>query len=85
MREFQYIIKDESGIHARPAGALVKKAAEFQSKVTIYKGEKAADGKRIINLMGLGVKKDDEIRVVVEGEDENLATEALEAFFKGNL
>ena len=40
MKEFQYVITDPEGIHARPAGLLVKKANEFESKVTIKKGEK---------------------------------------------
>lgn len=85
MKQFQYTIKDESGIHARPAGAFVKKAAEFQSRVTIYKGEKSADGKRILNLMGLGVKKGDEIRVIIEGPDEEQAAEALQEFLATTL
>ena len=56
MKEFQYVITDPEGIHARPAGLLVKKANEFASKVTIKKGEKSADAKRIFAVMGMGVK-----------------------------
>ena len=40
MKEFKYTIKDELGIHARPAGLLVKEAATFPCKVTIEKGGK---------------------------------------------
>ena len=85
MKEFQYVITDPEGIHARPAGLLVKKANEFASNVTIKKGDKSADAKRIFAVMGLGVKKADEITVCVEGEDEAKASEAMEQFFKGNL
>ena len=85
MKSFEYTIKDELGIHARPAGLLVKKANEFASNVTIKKGDKSADAKRIFAVMGLGVKKADEITVCVEGEDEAKASEAMEQFFKGNL
>ena len=85
MKEFQYVITDPEGIHARPAGLLVKKANEFASNVTIKKGDKSADAKRIFAVMGLGVKKADKITVCVEGEDEAKASEAMEQFFKGNL
>lgn len=85
MKEFKYVITDPEGIHARPAGLLVKKAAEFQSKVTIDKAGKAVDAKRILGVMGLGVKKGEEVTVAADGEDEAAAIEALEAFFKENL
>ena len=61
------------------------KANEFASKVTIKKGEKSADAKRIFAVMGMGVKKADEITVCVEGEDEGAASEAMEQFLKENL
>ena len=43
MKEFKYTIKDELGIHARPAGLLVKEAAAFPCKVAIEKGGKEVD------------------------------------------
>ena len=85
MKEFTYKICDELGIHARPAGLLVKKASEFKSEITIYKNEKSADLKRLFAVMGLAVKKDDTIRVTIRGEDEDNATTELEGFFKNNL
>ena len=56
MKEFKYVIKDEQGIHARPAGLFVKEAAAFPCKVTIEKDGKEADAKRIFAVMGLAVK-----------------------------
>ena len=44
MKTFEYTIKDSVGIHARPAGLLVKEIKRFGSKVTISKGEKTVDG-----------------------------------------
>ena len=85
MKEFQYVIKDEAGIHARPAGILVKQAAGYQSAVKITKGEKTADAKRIFGVMGLGVKTGEEVTITVEGADEDTAIAELEAFFKENL
>ena len=55
MKEFKYIITDPEGIHARPAGELVKAAKGFASAIKITKGEKSADAKKIFGLMGLGV------------------------------
>ena len=54
MKTFNYVIKDELGIHARPAGLLVKEAAKFQSAVKIAKDGKEVDAKRIFGVMGLG-------------------------------
>ena len=80
MRSFMYTIKVPVGMHARHAGLLVREAERYASRVTVAKGEKEADGKRILGLMGLGVKQGDLIRVTVEGEDEDRATLELKAF-----
>ena len=85
MKEFRYTINDPVGIHARPAGLLVKKAAEFQSKMTINGNGKSADAKKLIKLMGLGIKQGMEISCQIEGEDEQAAFEAMKSFFDDNL
>ena len=85
MKEFKYVSTDPEGIHARPAGILVKQAAGYQSSVKIAKGEKSADAKRIFGVMGLGVKTGEEITITVEGADEDTAAAELETFFKENL
>lgn len=86
MKEFEYTIKDELGLHARPAGLLVKQAATYQSKLTIEKiGGKSADLKRLFGVMGLAVKCGETIKVTAEGEDEAAAAGALEEFFKANF
>lgn len=85
MKEFNYVIQDEQGIHARPAGILVKAANEFQSDIQIDKGGKKGDLKRIFGVMGLGVKKGDNIRVIIEGPDEEAAAQKIETLFKEQL
>lgn len=85
MKQFSYKITDEVGIHARPAGVLVKEAKKYASKVTISKGGKTAEATKLMAVMGLGVKKDDIIDVIVEGSDEDTAVEAVQAFFENNL
>lgn len=85
MKTFQYTIKDEVGIHARPAGMLVKEAKNYESAIRVVKGEKKADAKKLMILMGLGVKCGEEVTVEVEGPDEEAAAAGMEAFFKENL
>lgn len=85
MKTFTYTIKDEVGIHARPAGLLAKKAKEFESTVTIEKDGKLVNASKLIALMGLGVKCGETVKITVEGADEESAAEAMEEFFKANL
>lgn len=85
MKQFQYVITDELGIHARPAGLLAKEAAKFQADIKIKKGEKEADAKRIFGIMGLAAKKGDEIVLTADGADEADAITAIEEFLKANL
>lgn len=85
MKEFTYVITDPEGIHARPAGALVKAAGAFTSKITIGKDGKDVDAKRIFGIMGLAAKQGQEIVLKADGEDEDAAIEGLCTFLKENL
>lgn len=85
MKEIKYIITDPEGIHARPAGVFVKEAAKYTSNITIEKDGKEVDAKRILGVMGLGVKCGQEICLRIDGADEETAAEALETFLKENL
>lgn len=85
MKEFKYVITDPVGIHARPAGILVKEAKQYASTITISKGDKSAKATALMKLMGMGVKQGDEITVTVEGDDEEVAAAAIEKFLKENM
>ncbi|MDY3039038.1 MAG: HPr family phosphocarrier protein [Roseburia inulinivorans] len=85
MKSFSYTVKDELGLHARPAGMLVKEVKNFQSKVTLEKDGKSVDASRLMAVMSMGVKKDQTVTVTVEGDDEDVACDALKAFFETNL
>lgn len=85
MKTFTYTIKDEVGIHARPAGLLAKKAKELESAITIEKSGKSASATKLMALMGLGVKCGDTVTVTVEGADEERAASEMEKFFSENL
>lgn len=85
MKEFSYKIKDEIGIHARPAGLLAKKAKEFESKITIECKNKSAAATKLMAVMSLGVKCGDTVTVKIEGSDEDKAAAAIMEFFEENL
>lgn len=85
MRSFMYTIKVPVGMHARHAGMLVQAAKPYASEVMLYKGERGADAKRILHLMGLGVKQGDLVKITVEGEDEDVAAMKLKAFMWENF
>lgn len=85
MKTFNYTIKDEIGIHARPAGLLAKKAKEFESTITLEKNGKSVNVTKLMMLMGLGVKCGETVTVTVEGPDEDKAAAEMEAFFNANL
>lgn len=85
MKNFEYTIKDELGIHARPAGILAKEAKKYESKITITKEGKTVDVTRLMALMGLGVKCGNTVEVQAEGPDEDAALEDMKTFFETNL
>ena len=88
MKQFKYVITDEVGLHPRPAGLLAKKAKEMKGAdvtVMVSCNGKSADATKLMAIMGMGVKKDMEVEVTVEGGDEEAAAAEMEAFFKENL
>ena len=85
MKSFEYTIKDELGIHARPAGLLAKRAKEFESEITLTKGDRSALCSRLLSLMSLGIKQGDKVSITVVGVDEEAAAEAMKEFFENNL
>ncbi|NLN97097.1 MAG: HPr family phosphocarrier protein [Eubacteriaceae bacterium] len=85
MKEFSFTITDPIGIHARPAGLLVKFLHGFASKITIVKGDKKADPKSMLSLMGLAAKCGETLTVQLEGDQAEAEAEKLEAYMKENF
>ena len=85
MQSFMYTIKIPVGLHARHAGIMVKAGKDFESEIRVWLGDRSADGKRILALMGLGIKQGDLIRVTAEGPDEDAAIQALKGVFWANF
>ena len=82
---FEFTVKDPVGLHARPAGRLVKKAARFKSRIVLEAKGKSVEATRLLALMGLRIKSGETVRVSVEGADEAVCAEAMKAFFAANV
>lgn len=85
MKKWEYVIQDEIGIHARPAGELVKEAKKYSSRITVSKDGKSVEATKLMAVMGLGVKCGQTVEITVEGEDEEKAYEGIKDFFQKNL
>ena len=85
MKTFEYTIKDELGINARPAGLLVKEAKKYEAECTITKDGKTKKLTQLMMLMSLGVKQGETVTVTAEGADEDAAIAGLKEFFEANL
>ena len=85
MKEFTHVSADPLGLHARPAGMLVKACAGYASAVTITAPIGKADAKRLMAVMRLAAKQGMELTVSVEGADEEKAATELKAFLEANL
>ncbi len=73
MKTEEIVITSPSGIHARPAGELVKAAGKYESTITLSKNGKDANAKRLIAILGLAAKQNETVTVTVEGSDEEAA------------
>lgn len=80
MKQFTYIIQDPVGLHARPAGLLVKEAARFAADISIECRGKTVGAKKLFGVMGLGVKGGDTVTIATSGDDEEAAVQALAEF-----
>lgn len=85
MKEIEFTVNDPNGIHARPAGVLVKTLKTFSSNVTIFKGDKNVDMKKLLALMGMGIKQGDTVKIQIEGADEEACAAELEKSLKENF
>ncbi|MEG0751108.1 MAG: HPr family phosphocarrier protein [Oscillospiraceae bacterium] len=85
MISFDFTVTDKDGLHARPAGQLVKEAQKLQSRITINKGGKSAELRKLFAIMALGVRQGETITIEVEGEDEESAAAFVKEFLKNNF
>jgi phosphocarrier protein FPr len=77
MQQLELVIWNASGLHARPARVLVDLAKQFQATIHISNGSKRVNGKSLIAVLTLGVTCGQSIQIDVNGDDEELAADAL--------
>ena len=79
MKEFEYAVRDKAGLHARPAGLIVKQAGKFECDITLTNTDsgKSADGKKLFALMNLMIKQNCKIKITCSGSDEKEAADAM--------
>ncbi len=79
MPERNLVVKDDVGLHARPAALFVKLASSFTSDIRVSRGEKSANAKSILDVLSLDAGQNAEITISAEGDDAESALDALGA------
>ncbi len=77
MAEKKVIVRNKTGLHARPAALFVQKANQFKSDISIVKGTQDVNAKSIMGVMSLGASQGSEILIKAKGEDAQQAVNAL--------
>ncbi|MDD2503191.1 MAG: HPr family phosphocarrier protein [Clostridia bacterium] len=85
MVEKEFIIKNEAGLHARPAARLIKTAGGFVSDVHIIRNGKTGNAKSLLSVLALGIFKGTRIIVQVEGPDEVAALYKIDKLIENNF
>ena len=85
MKELHVIIKDPLGLHARPAGQLVKLASGYECSITVVKDKKSVDAKKLFSVMSLGAKQGEKLIIQFDGADEKIAADKMENFVTSGL
>lgn len=80
MVEFNFTLTSDEGLHARPAGKLVKKALGYAEQIMVVKGSRRADAKRLFSLINLQVGQGEEIVITVEGDNEARVAEDIKDY-----
>jgi phosphocarrier protein HPr len=82
MKEKTVIVTNRAGIHARPAALIVQTATKYSASVFLERNDEKVNGKSIMGVITLGAVYNSEIKIIVDGEDEEKALHALVALFE---
>jgi phosphotransferase system HPr (HPr) family protein len=81
----EVVIQNQYGLHARPSAAFVELASNFESDVTLKKGNVEVNGKSIMGLLMLAAEKGSKVTLTVTGNDETDAAETLANFLNKQM
>ncbi|MCG8538672.1 MAG: HPr family phosphocarrier protein [Clostridia bacterium] len=82
MYQKDVIIKNENGLHARPASQFIQMASKFKSNIKVIVGDRNINAKSILALLSAGIKHNSKITISAVGEDEREAVEELVKFIE---
>lgn len=85
MEKINVVLKNSTGLHARPASLLVKEASKFLSEIKIVKDGKEYNGKSIMGILSIGASKGDDLTIIAEGEDEKEAISTLKELIENKF
>ena len=78
-------VKNQVGLHARPATFFIQKANEFKSSIWLEKEERRVNGKSLLGVLSLGITKGTKVILSAEGPDEEDALKELESLIMSNF
>ena len=78
-------VKNQTGLHLRPAGVLCRTAMLYKAHITLTYGDTIANAKSVLSVLGAGVRAGDELVVTCEGVDEEEAMKAMVTLFESGL
>ena len=78
-------VKNEVGLHARPATYFIQKANEYKSGIWVEKEERRVNAKSLLGVLSLGIAKDTVITLIADGADEQEAVAALVDLIENNF
>ena len=70
-------VKNQVGLHARPATFFIQKANEYKASVWVEKNERKVNAKSLLGVLSLGITKGTEIKLIADGTDEEEAVDGL--------
>ena len=79
------VVKNQVGLHARPATFVIQKANEFKSSIWVEKEERRVNGKSLLGVLSLGIIGGTAIRIIADGSDEDLAVNSLVALVESEF
>jgi phosphocarrier protein HPr len=83
--EKEIVIKNRTGLHARPAAVFVQKANKYESDIKILKDEQEVNGKSIMGILMLAAEKGSTIKLVISGRDAEKAMKELSESLSGDI
>lgn len=81
----EVVIKNQVGLHARPATYFIQKANEFKEEIKVSKDEREVNAKSLLGVLSLGITRGSSVTITASGENEQAAVDALVELIESNF